>query len=128
MCDIILTHFEKECTPIMIDDSISAYTLVGCAKIIAKPDTVFKHTYYVIVLDPHTTNKFVFVDYKSILLTQHKYSYNKPGDGVKLEIAGLSYEGGDVLGTSGVFWLPYDVMFSKGAHKQFKVYFPNKKT
>ena len=111
----------------MIDDAIYAYTLIGYAKIIAKPDTVFKHTSYVLVLDPHTTNKFVFEDYKSILLTQHVASYDTPGDGVKLEVAGLSYEGGDVLGTSGVFWLPYDVMFGKGAHKQFKVYFANRK-
>lgn len=111
----------------MIDDAIYAYTLVGCAKIIAKPDTVFKHLYYVLVLDPHTTNTFVFEDYKSILLTQHKASYNTPGDGVKLGVAGVSYEGGDVLGTSGVFWLPYDVMFSKGARKRFKVYFANRK-
>ena len=127
MCHKILTHFDKEGTPIMIDDSIYAYTLVGYVKIIAKPDTVFKHTYYVLVLDPHTTNKLVFEDYKSVLLTQHKACYNKPGDGVKLGVAGLSYEGGDVMGTNGVFWLPYDVMFSKGAHKQFKVYFANKK-
>ena len=119
----ILAHFDKECTPVMIDDLIFAYTLVGCAKIFAKPDAIFKHTYYVLVLDPHTTNKYVLKDYKSIIETQHRASYIA-GDITELQVAGLKYAGRDVMGTDGVYWLPFDVMFSKGAHKQFKIYYP----
>ena len=115
----ILTHFDKERTPIMIDDAIYAYTLVGCAKILAKPDAIFTHTFYVLVLDPHTKNKYVFKDYKSIIETQHRASYTAE-DRTTLEVAGVTYAGGDVLGTDGVYWLPFDVMFSKGAQKQFK--------
>ncbi|KAI6652636.1 hypothetical protein LOD99_4421 [Oopsacas minuta] len=121
----IMTHFEEEGTHIMIDDVIYAYTLAGCVKIIAKPDTIFKHTHYVLVLDPHTTNEMGLEDYSSILMTQCKSSYKNSG--IKLEVEGLAYEGGDVFGTSGVFWLPFDVMFSRGKHKHFKIYFPYKR-
>ena len=119
----LLTHFDKESTPVMIDDAIYAYTLVGCAKILAKPDAIFTHSYYVLVLDPHTTTKYQYKDYKCIAETQHRASYSA-GETAELQLAGVKYAGRDVLGTDGVYWLPFDVMFSRGTHKQFKVYYP----
>ena len=121
----ILTHFKNEALPIMIDDLIYAYTLVGYAKINTKPDTLFTHTHYVLVLDPHATKSFTYKEYEHSIGVVHGTFSEKNPSKKELSLEGVKYEG-DVFGSDGVFWLPFDVMFSKGAHKHWKVYFPSK--